>query len=175
MGESGAARWAVVAAWAAVCAGSARQVFRTRGPERAGWLAVAVLFLALAAETAYPLRAALTDLLREVLRWVGGAEALRGRRPIQAAVIALVVAPALVLLVAGVARASRLTRAARVALAGGLVAAAGFVLEGISLHHLDQYPWGYSGFRLTGLALAAGAVGHANLPGRSDRPNRPPA
>jgi hypothetical protein len=122
------------------------------------WVVVAMFSLGFAVETASALRYEVTAWFRSALRAVGGDEAIRQRRVLQAVALAGLCAAAVGSAVR-LRRTGGLGRAARVALTGVGVGLVGLVMETISFHYLDQTPFLYRGFRAVALgATAAGAV-----------------
>lgn len=183
--------WVVAAGWAAVGLAAAARSARDRAHRRP-WLAAALVAALLAADLALSARYALGEALRSAVRGVGGAAALRGRRPVQAGLVLAALAATAGGLAASFAR----WRAApapllRTALGLGL-GGLGVLLEVISLHQIDAHPAIYWAIRLFGLALAAtGPIaarpgsrpeprGHARyavsaLAARPGRPRWPPS
>jgi hypothetical protein len=155
------ALWVLVALAALNCA-------RRRAP-RWAWLVVALSALVFASEIIYPLHLTVTDQLRELVRAVGGVEAIRARRGLQVVVIACVVAVSVYLLVRLV-RTRHLDPPVKLALAGAGIGWTGLVLEVISLHHLDQLRFFYPALRYSALAVTGAAVAWA-----LGRPSAPPA
>ncbi len=153
------ARGTVAVVWLAAAAGALRLA---RGPlnrSRRTWLVIAVVTLGFALETACRLRFEGTELFRAALRALGGNGAYGNRRALQAVLIAGCVLPLVVFLAVRAARAKTLSRSAKVGALGTGCAAAGFVLETISLHQLDQVPFLYQALRFAGLGMALLGVG----------------
>jgi len=150
--------WLSVTCWAAIGFGALGVSSRSRDRERRAWLGIAALALLFAVEMTHPYRYWLTDQLRQALRAVGGDEAARGRRPIQAAVILIALVAASGLLAGFLARARSLATSGKLGVMGIGLGLLGFVLETISLHQVDRYYTIYWSIWFLGIALAAGGV-----------------
>ncbi len=148
-----ASHWALAAVWliAAIFACDCHRLDRTFA--RRLWLIVAIFSFSYVIETVHPFRFEITELFRQAVRAIGGEEAFRSRRVLQAGVIIGLVVPLTVFLAVKVIRLPSAQRPIKVALLGVATAGAGLALETISLHHLDQIPWLYTGFRCVGLGL----------------------
>jgi hypothetical protein len=159
-GQAAVLQAVVTSGWLAVAAAAA---WRGRRCGRRGWLAVAAAAAVVAGEMAYPVRYDLTGWLRTALRAVGGDEAVRDRRPLQAAVLLLVVLPATAAAVTAAVRTRRLSRPGRLAVAGLVVSAAGFVVEAVSLHQVDHFTSVYWAMRFAGLGLTVAGLAGARV------------
>lgn len=148
-------RWTCALGWAAVGLLGLVRASRRSGRDRAAWLAASLLALGFGLEMAVEVRYRLSDALREVLRTVGGAEAIRDRRSFQAGLILGLSLAAGVALTFGLRRARGLGLPLRLTTAGLAIGLLGFAVETISLHQLDAYVLIYWSFRYGGLGLAA--------------------
>ncbi len=152
-------QWTLVAGWSIVAVGAYCLNFRTVGSNRRAWLLIALLSMAMAIEMAWPHRFAITDLLRRLVRDIGGEEAIRRRRVIQTAVIACLVVPFAILMMNWIVKTRQLTRLAKTGLIGLGVALTGTLLATISLHYIDQYGVIYWFFWFLGLGISGVGVG----------------
>jgi len=151
--------WATIAGWATIGLAALGLSFRARGRDRWAWAGTAALSILFAVEMASPHRYALAVRAKSALRAFGGEEAIRGRRPIQAAVILILLIVASGLLAWFLGRRGRLSTPARWAVVGTGVALLGLLLETISLHQIDLYYTIYWSIWLAGIATALIGVG----------------
>jgi hypothetical protein len=166
--------WFSVTCWAAIAFGALGVSSWSRDRERRAWFGIAALALVFAVEMAHPYRYWLTEQLRQALRAVGGDEGARGRRPIQAAVILIVLVAASGLLADFLARARCLATSGKLGVMGVGIGLLGFVLETISLHQVDRYYTIYWSIWFLGIALAAsGVVGALAARGGAASPTGP--
>jgi hypothetical protein len=156
--HGGLLTWSTVAGWSAVGFGALALAARPGGRDRKIWLGSAALALLFAFEMTYPVRFLIEDVLRAALRIVGGDEAVRGRHRIQAVAVLIMLIVSVGLMATFLARAKRLGVSSKLAVVGLSIGLIGFLLETISLHHIDMHYVIYWSIWFLGIALAAVGV-----------------
>jgi hypothetical protein len=136
-----------------------------RGAARPFWVVLAIIGPLACLEMGLSLRYEAMEATRSLVREVGGAEVVQGRRPWQAAMILVTLgicaSASLVLMLCFL----RWTAPARLAAAGLMTSLSGFALEIISLHHVDLHYGVYWSLWLGGLAMMLSAIAWAGASG----------
>lgn len=135
--------WSAVVGWALIGLLALGVSLRKRCHDRAVWIGIAILSIIFSVEMAFPHRYVVTEGLRQAMKSVGGDEAIRGRRPIQAALIGFVVVVVIGLLVKFLFYQNKIRTPGKFAVLGIGLAVFGFFLETVSLHQLDDYAFVY--------------------------------
>jgi hypothetical protein len=134
-----------------------------RGASRRVWVVLAIIGPLACLEMGLSLRYDAMEATRSLVREVGGAEVVQGRRPWQAAMILVTLgicaSASLILTLSFV----RWTAPARLAASGLMTSLSGFALEIISLHHVDLHYGVYWSLWLGGLAMMLPAVAWASM------------
>src|SRR3954454_21464692 len=111
-------QWATITGWATIGLVTLGLSFRRRSSDRGAWFGSAAFSILFAIEMAVPHRYAFAVRMKAALRSLGGEDAIRGRRPFQAAVILVLLVVASGLLAKFLARRQRLAKPARLAVLG---------------------------------------------------------